>query len=104
MRTLGHYRRTLFSSLIAELIPNASRHVKEAFWLIPTAEVPLTNLVREQILEKQLLALHRLHAVLPRRSGRGGQGDARHDPPAPILQSELVSIAHPEKSGKSMSA
>ena len=31
-------------------------------------------------------AAHRLHAVLPRRSGRGGQGHARHDPPAPVHQ------------------
>ena len=31
-------------------------------------------------------AAHRLHAVLPRRSGRGRQGHARHDPPAPVHQ------------------
>ena len=31
-------------------------------------------------------ALHRLHAVLPRRGGRRRQGHARHDPPAPVHQ------------------
>ena len=31
-------------------------------------------------------AAHRLHAVLPRRSGCGGQRHARHDPPAPVQQ------------------
>ena len=31
-------------------------------------------------------ALHRLHAVLPRRSGRRRQGHPRHDPPAPVHQ------------------
>ena len=30
--------------------------------------------------------LHRLHAVLPRRSGRCRQRHARHDPPAPVHQ------------------
>ena len=40
-------------------------------YLIPTAEVPLTNLHREEILDGRLLpaALHRLHAVLPERGG-----------------------------------
>ena len=31
-------------------------------------------------------AAHRLHAVLPRRSGRGRARHARHDPPAPVHQ------------------
>ena len=61
---------------------------RSTFWLIPTAEVPLTNLVRESIVDEAELPmrLHRLHAVLPRRSGRGRQGHARHDPPAPVHQ------------------
>ena len=65
------------------LMPNADR-----LWLIPTAEVPLTNLVREvhPRRSRAAAALHRLHAVLPRRGGRGGQGHARHDPPAPVHQ------------------
>ncbi len=44
-------------------------------WLIPTAEVPLTNLVREVDRRRRATAdaAHRLHAVLPRRSRRRGQ-------------------------------
>ena len=44
----------------------------ERLWLIPTAEVPLTNLVREQILDEDELPLRftALHAVLPRRGRR----------------------------------
>ena len=57
-------------------------------WLIPTAEVPLTNLVRESIVEEDTIAAasHRLHALLPRRSRRRRQGHPRHDPPAPVHQ------------------
>ncbi len=58
----------------------------ERLGLIPTAEVSLTNLVRESILdEKELpMRLDRADAVLPRRSGRGGPRHPRHDPPASI--------------------
>ena len=43
------------------------RMQQDRHWLIPTAEVSLTNFVREQILdEKELpLRLHRAHPVLP---------------------------------------
>src|SRR5262249_8736417 len=57
---------------------------KDRLWLIPTAEVPLTNLVRESIVDEAALPLRA--AVLPRRSGRGGQGHPRHDPPASVRQ------------------
>ena len=58
------------------------------FWLIPTAEVSLTNFVREEILDEAQAAdaPHRAHAVLPLRGGRRRQGHARHDSPAPVLQ------------------
>jgi seryl-tRNA synthetase len=58
------------------------------YWLIPTAEVPLTNYVREEILDEASLplAFHGLDAVFPRRSRCGRQGHARHDPHAPVLQ------------------
>ena len=57
-------------------------------WLIPTAEVSLTNLVRENDPrgEGPAAAAHRLYALLPRRGGCGGARHARHDPPAPVLQ------------------
>ena len=60
----------------------------ERLWLIPTAEVPLTNLVRESIVDEAALPMRltALHAVLPRRGGRGRQGHPRHDPPASVHQ------------------
>jgi seryl-tRNA synthetase len=53
-------------------------------WLIPTAEVSLTNLVREQILPAQ--ATDRTHPMLSIRSRRGRTGHARPDPPAPVRE------------------
>jgi seryl-tRNA synthetase len=41
------------TAIISELIEKAE--TAEEFWLIPTAEVPLTNLVREQILDEKEL-------------------------------------------------
>ena len=57
-------------------------------WLIPTAEVPLTNMVREQIARRAqaAAALHRRDPVLPRRGRRGGARHARHDPPASVRE------------------
>ena len=69
-------------------------------WLIPTAEVPLTNLVREEILDE---------ATLPRRyaaytpcfrseagsAGKDTRGMFRHHQFSKV---ELVSIAHPDHS------
>ena len=57
-------------------------------WLIPTAEVPLTNLVREEIIaaRKAAAALHRADAVLPLGSRFGRPRHARHAAPAPVLQ------------------
>lgn len=63
--------------------------VQRDFYLIPTAEVSLTNLVREQILSEDEVAQplrDRPDALLPRRSGVGGTRYARPDPPAPVLQ------------------
>ena len=58
-------------------------------WLIPTAEVPLTNIVREINPRRKSPSpsLHRLHALFPARSGRRWQRHTRHDPPASIYQS-----------------
>ena len=58
------------------------------FFLIPTAEVPVTNLVRDQILEAAALPMkyRGSHAVLPLRGGRRRQGHARHDPPASVRE------------------
>jgi seryl-tRNA synthetase len=70
------------------------------FWLIPTAEVPLTNLVRESIVEEARLPM-RLTACTP--CFRAEAGAAGKDTRGMIRQHqftkvELVSITTPEKS------
>jgi seryl-tRNA synthetase len=72
----------------------------EHFWLIPTAEVPLTNLVRESILEEKDLPL-RFTACTP--CFRAEAGAAGKDTRGMIRQHqftkvELVSITTPEAS------
>ncbi len=70
------------------------------FWLIPTAEVPLTNLVREQILEEERLPL-RMTACT--QCFRKEAGSAGRDTRGMIRQHqfskvEMVSITAPESS------
>lgn len=70
------------------------------FWLIPTAEVPLTNLVADSILDEGKLPL-RFTAYTP--CFRSEAGAAGKDTRGMIRQHqfskvELVSITHPEKS------
>jgi len=84
--------------LIDELLEKAP--TKEDFWLIPTAEVPLTNLVRESILDEAQLPL-RFTACTP--CFRAEAGAAGKDTRGMIRQHqftkvELVSIATPEQS------
>lgn len=69
-------------------------------WLIPTAEVPLTNMVREQILDESALPLRYTAHTLCFRAEAGAAGkDTRgmirqHQ----FLKVELVAIAHPDQS------
>jgi seryl-tRNA synthetase len=70
------------------------------FWLIPTAEVPLTNLVADQILDESVLPL-RFTAHTP--CFRSEAGAAGKDTRGMIRQHqfskvELVSIVHPDQS------
>jgi seryl-tRNA synthetase len=70
------------------------------YWLIPTAEVPLTNLVRESILDEAVLPM-RLTACTP--CFRAEAGAAGKDTRGMIRQHqftkvELVSITTPERS------
>ena len=72
---------------------------KEEFWLIPTAEVPLTNLVRDSIVAEDALPM-RLTACTP--CFRAEAGAAGKDTRGMIRQHqftkvELVSITTPEK-------
>jgi seryl-tRNA synthetase len=76
--------------------------LKEDFWLIPTAEVPLTNLVREQILDENQLPL-RFTAYTP--CFRAEAGAAGKDTRGMIRlhqfsKVELVSITTPERSAE----
>ncbi|MGE5502032.1 MAG: serine--tRNA ligase [Ignavibacteriales bacterium] len=71
-------------------------------WLIPTAEVSLTNIVREQILSEEELPL-RLTALTPcfrseaGASGRDTRGMIRQHQ---FVKCELVSITTPERSNE----
>jgi seryl-tRNA synthetase len=74
--------------------------LREDFWLIPTAEVPMTNLVRESILDEASLPL-RFTALTP--CFRSEAGAAGKDTRGMIRQHqfdkvELVSITTPEQS------
>jgi len=77
------------------------RHFTEReFWLIPTAEVPLTNLVRDSILDESLLPLRFTAGTYCFRAEAGAAGrDTRgmirqHQ----FFKVELVSITTPEQS------
>jgi seryl-tRNA synthetase len=85
-------------TVVEELLEEAP--TVEEFWLIPTAEVPLTNLVREEILEEVALPM-RLCALTP--CFRAEAGAAGKDTRGMIRQHqftkvELVSITTPEQS------
>jgi seryl-tRNA synthetase len=74
--------------------------VAEQYWLIPTAEVPLTNLVRESIVEEKSLPLRFTAGTLCFRAEAGAAGK---DTRGMIRQHqfkkvELVSITTPEQS------
>jgi seryl-tRNA synthetase len=65
---------------------NLYHDAEEDFWLIPTAEVPVTNLHREEILEKEQLPLYYvcLHRLLPSREDVGRTRRARHQARTPV--------------------
>lgn len=91
------------TSSIADERSNAGDMLESRHFLIPTAEVSLTNLVREQILpEEQLAEPMRLTALTP--CFRAEAGSAGRDTRGLIRQHqfhkvELVSITRPEDSG-----
>jgi seryl-tRNA synthetase len=82
--------------------PNQSQGPVDRMWLIPTAEVPLTNLVRESIVDEKRLPL-RYTAGTP--CFRAEAGAAGRDTRGMIRMHqfnkvELVSIATPEQSAE----
>ena len=79
-----------------------SRDDQEKYWLIPTAEVPLTNLVRESILSeeelpKRFTAYTACFRAEAGAAGRDTRGMIRQHQFSKV---ELVSITTPEKSGE----
>jgi seryl-tRNA synthetase len=81
-------------------LPKAETFETDHFWLIPTAEVPLTNLVREQILDEATLPLRLTAGTACFRAEAGSAG---RDTRGMIRQHqfpkvEMVSIATPEQS------
>jgi seryl-tRNA synthetase len=87
----GEYTRPLQKFVVPD---------RDLYWLIPTAEVPLTNLVRESIVDEKELPM-RLTALTP--CFRAEAGAAGRDTRGMIRQHqftkvELVSITTPEAS------
>jgi seryl-tRNA synthetase len=83
-----------------ETTKKRAKNIPSGLWLIPTAEVPLTNLVRESIVDEAQLPM-RLTACTP--CFRAEAGAAGKDTRGMIRQHqftkvELVSITTPEKS------
>jgi seryl-tRNA synthetase len=81
-------------------LPKADSFETDHFWLIPTAEVPLTNLVREQILDEAALPLRMTAGTYCFRAEAGAAG---RDTRGMIRQHqfykvEMVSITTPDKS------
>ena len=81
-------------------LPKADSFEIDHFWLIPTAEVPLTNLVREQILDEAALPLRMTAGTACFRAEAGAAG---RDTRGMIRQHqfskvEMVSITTPEQS------
>ncbi len=77
-----------------------ARHMTQSSWLIPTAEVPMTNLVRESIVDEAKLPLRFTAGTLCFRAEAGAAGK---DTRGMIRQHqfekvELVSITTPEQS------
>ena len=87
-------------NLHSPLTPSEAGQTEKNLWLIPTAEVPLTNLARERILDESALPM-RLTAATP--CFRAEAGAAGRDTRGMIRQHqftkvELVSITAPERS------
>lgn len=98
LKALAEKRMTL-REVVDNAIEEAPR--KEDYWLVPTAEVSLTNLVRDSILSEDELPL-RFTALTP--CFRAEAGSAGRDTRGMLRQHqfwkcELVSITTPETSG-----
>ena len=74
----------------------------EDFWLIPTAEVPLTNLVRESIVEEARLPLRMtaLTACFRAEAGSAGRDTRGMIRQHQFTKVEMVSVTTPEQSAE----
>ena len=93
-------RQASLDEILSDRVKNNFYEGRALHWLIPTAEVPLTNLVRESILDEKELPL-RMTALTP--CFRAEAGAAGRDTRGMIRQHqftkvELVSITTPEQS------
>ncbi len=85
----------------AAALPEEQR-LLEKYWLIPTAEVPMTNIAAEQIIDEDRLPW-RFTAFTPCfRSEAGAAGKDTHGMlrQHQFYKVELVSIAHPDRSAE----
>jgi len=96
----GNFLENNAKLLFNELVPKlADLYGEKPFWLIPTAEVPMTNLVRESIVDEKTLPLRFTAGTLCFRAEAGAAGK---DTRGMIRQHqfkkvELVSITTPEE-------
>ena len=67
---------------------NLYRDAEEDFWWIPTAEVPVTNMYRDEILDGDKLPIYHvaLHVVFPAREDERRPRCARHQARPPVRQ------------------
>jgi seryl-tRNA synthetase len=90
---------SMYNAAVKGRIKEAAEAVSQG-WLVPTAEVPLTNLVREQILAAEALPM-RVTALTPcfraeaGSAGRDTRGMLRQHQ---FMKCELVSVTAPEGS------
>jgi seryl-tRNA synthetase len=100
LRTAEVFEQALLNTGPVKTVPWTEMSYERNFWLIPTAEVPVTNLFRDEVLEQARLPIS-LTAYTPCfRSEAGSYGkDVRGIIRQHQFQKvELVKFAHPEHS------
>ncbi len=96
----GEWEKSVIEPDLARSSKNVREQVTERSWLIPTAEVSLTNIVREQILDVAQLPM-RITAATPcfrSEAGSGGRDIRGMIRQHQFIKVELVSIVKPEES------
>ncbi|HXI99656.1 MAG TPA: serine--tRNA ligase [Micropepsaceae bacterium] len=96
----GNLLANNFGEIKLAIDASGAKAMSSRFWLIPTAEVPLTNLVREQILDEKQFPL-RFTAYTPcfrAEAGAAGKDTRGMIRMHQFSKVELVSIATPEQS------